>query len=203
MKPEIILVGGGGHCKACIDVIETAGEFRIAGIVDVKEKAGQEVLGYDVMASDEDFRYLSIHYENFLITIGQIKEPEKRIEIYTKLKQFGVRLPKIISPYAQVSRHCKIEEGTIVMHQVIIAPGAVVGKNCIINTKALVEHDAVVGNHCHISTGAVLNGNVYIGQKTFIGSMTMIRENIRIGKNCIIGAGQNIYSDVINYKVIK
>ena len=34
MKPEIILLGGGGHCRSCIDVIEQAGDFNIAGIVD-------------------------------------------------------------------------------------------------------------------------------------------------------------------------
>jgi UDP-3-O-[3-hydroxymyristoyl] glucosamine N-acyltransferase len=33
-----------------------------------------------------------------------------------------------------------------------------VGRNCIINTKALVEHDAIIEDHCHISTGAIVNG---------------------------------------------
>ena len=38
MKEKIILIGGGGHCRACIDVIEQEGRFTIAGIVDVPEK---------------------------------------------------------------------------------------------------------------------------------------------------------------------
>jgi len=33
MKSELILVGGGGHCKSCIDVIERQGKYRIAGII--------------------------------------------------------------------------------------------------------------------------------------------------------------------------
>ena len=33
-KPEIILVGGGGHCKSCIDVIEAESRFTIKGIID-------------------------------------------------------------------------------------------------------------------------------------------------------------------------
>jgi len=36
MKKELILIGGGGHCTACIDVIEQEGRFAIAGIVDVE-----------------------------------------------------------------------------------------------------------------------------------------------------------------------
>lgn len=40
-QPEIILIGGGGHCKACIDVIETERKYRIAGIIDIPEKKGE------------------------------------------------------------------------------------------------------------------------------------------------------------------
>ena len=35
-----------------------------------------------------------------------------------------------------------------------------IGINCIINTKALVEHDAIIGDHCHIATSAIINGGV-------------------------------------------
>ena len=38
-KDKIILIGGGGHCKSCIDVIEQEGRFTIAGIVDMPEKS--------------------------------------------------------------------------------------------------------------------------------------------------------------------
>ena len=37
MKPKIILIGGGGHCKSVIDVIEEENKYIIAGIVDKKE----------------------------------------------------------------------------------------------------------------------------------------------------------------------
>ena len=43
MKEKIILIGG-GHCKSCIDVIEQAGTFQIAGIVDVPGKLHQKIL---------------------------------------------------------------------------------------------------------------------------------------------------------------
>ena len=33
MKSEIILIGAGGHALSCIDVIETHGLYRIAGLV--------------------------------------------------------------------------------------------------------------------------------------------------------------------------
>ena len=33
---EILLIGGGGHCKSVIDVIEHEGEFQIIGIIETK-----------------------------------------------------------------------------------------------------------------------------------------------------------------------
>jgi FlaA1/EpsC-like NDP-sugar epimerase len=51
-KP-IILIGGGGHCISCIDVIEQGNEFNIIGIVDLPEKVGQKILGYEFIGIDE------------------------------------------------------------------------------------------------------------------------------------------------------
>ena len=42
MKKPIILIGGGGHCKSCIDVIEQEGKYRIVGILDLPEMLGKE-----------------------------------------------------------------------------------------------------------------------------------------------------------------
>jgi len=37
----IILIGAGGHTRACIDVIEHEGQFRIAGLVEKVRKECQ------------------------------------------------------------------------------------------------------------------------------------------------------------------
>ena len=203
MKEKIILIGGGGHCKSCIDVIEQEGKFDIAGIVDVPEKVHEKTLGYEIIATDDDLPDLAKEYRFFLITLGQIKDPEKRIKIFTILKNMKVYLPTIVSPMAYVSLHAGIEEGTIVMHNVLINAGASIGRNCIINSKALIEHDACIQNHCHISTGAIVNGGVIVRNGSFIGSRAIIRENIEIGENCIIGGGANIYKNIPSNSLIK
>ena len=35
---KIILVGGGGHCKSCVDVIENENKYKIKAIIDKKKK---------------------------------------------------------------------------------------------------------------------------------------------------------------------
>lgn len=90
MKPHIVLIGGGGHCKSCIDVIEQQGVHQIAGIVDLPEKLHQKILDYEIIATDDDLPDLVKEYENFLITLGHIKSPTRRMELFNDLKQMSV-----------------------------------------------------------------------------------------------------------------
>ena len=203
MKPQIILIGGGGHCKSCIDVIEQEGKYQIAGIVDIKEKLHQKVLGYEIIATDDELQQLVIQYDFFIITVGQIKNPETRIRLFDRLKNLKVNLPVIISPLSYVSRHARLGEGTMIMHYAFINAGAYVGKNCIINTKAIIEHDTQIGDHCHIATAAVINGGVKIGSKTFVGSNVTTRENIEVGSNTIIGCNSKLMTNISDGSLIK
>ena len=195
MKP-LLLVGGGGHARACLDVIETEGNFEIQGIV---ERIGGEqapVLGYPVIGSDADLAALLSATPSVLITVGQVKSPDARVALYELLLRLGAEFPCIVSPTSYVSKHSTIGEGTIVMHRAIINATASVGSNCIINSQALVEHEAVIGDHCHISTGAKVNGDVNIGSGAFIGIGAILREGVLIGANCVVGAGAIVLHDL-------
>jgi len=186
-KKQIILIGGGGHCKSCIDVLESMNEYEIAGIVDVKEKIGESILGYNVIGCDDDLKFLRQKYDYALITIGQIKSAAIRVKLFKLLKELGYILPVIISSSAYVSKHASIDEGTIIMHQSMINADVKIGKNCIVNTKALIEHDTVVGNFCHVSTNTILNGNVIVGNECFIGSNTTFVNGLSVVSNVFIG----------------
>lgn len=202
-KKPIILIGAGGHCKSCIDVIEQQGEYQIYGIVDVSQKLHQKVLGYEIIATDDDLHRLVKEYESFLITVGQIKSPEKRIRIFQTLRELGAELPVIISALAHVSKHAEIGYGTIIMHHALINAGATIGSNCIINSKALIEHDAIIGDHCHISTGAIINGGTIISSRTFVGSNAMTKEYIEIGEQTVIGGGASVLQNVVQKSLMK
>ena len=175
-KPEILLIGGGGHCKSVIDVIEQEDRYTIAGIIDKKECIGTKVLGYEVIACDDDLEMLYQKYTHAIVTVGQIQSSNIRVRLFTRLKELGYTLPTLVSPLAYVSKHTFVDEGTVIMHNAIVNADAKIGKNCIINTKALIEHDVRVENHCHISTAAVLNGGVHVEEHTFVGSNATSKE---------------------------
>jgi len=186
---ELILLGGGGHCKSCIDVIEETQSYKVIGILDKQEFVGQFVLGYEIIASDDEIPNLVKQEVEFLVTVGQIKTAQIRKMLYYKLLENQAALATVISPRAHVSKYAKISAGSIVMHDALINANATVGYNCIINSKALIEHDAVVGDHCHISTAAIINGGSHIGDTTFFGSNAVSREYAVIPDDSFIKAG--------------
>ena len=187
MKQNIILIGGGGHCHSVIDVIEQENKYEIVGIVDKKELIGTKVLGYEIIACDDDLETLFKSCKNAVITLGQIRSNKTRVKLFSILKNIGYKLPVIVSPFAYVSKHSKIDEGTVVMHQALVNANVKIGKNCIINTKALIEHDSVVEDNCHVSTASVINGGVRVKEGTFFGSNAISKEGVEI--NGFIKAG--------------
>lgn len=186
---EILLFGGGGHCRSVIDVIEQEGKYKIAGIIDDLKDKGSAVLGYEVVGRDGDINEMSEKYRYAIVTVGQIQSAEVRIKLYSKLKYAGFKLPVVVSPRAYVSKHAEIGEGTVVMHDVLINAGVRIGSNCIINTKALIEHDSVIGNHTHVSTGGIVNGSVVVNDEVFLGSNATTKESTVIDKGRFIRAG--------------
>lgn len=186
---DILLIGGGGHCKAAIDVIEQEGLFNIIGIIDKQEKLGENVLKYEIIGDDSELLLLLKSCKNALITIGQIKSPHPRLKLFNKLLKLGFKLPTIISPRAYISKHSNIGIGSIIMHDAVISAGVEIGDNCIINTKSIIEHGSNIKNHCHISTNAVINGEVILGEGSFIGSGAVTKECITIENNFFAKAG--------------
>ena len=188
-KKKIILIGGGGHCRSCIEVIESTNEFHIAGIVeDVKEKVGGNILGYPIIGCDNDLPKLRKKYEYAHITVGQIKSHASRETLFKLAETLKYSLPSIVASSSLVSKYSKIGRGSIIMHQAFINANTVIGENCIINSKALIEHDCMIGDNCHISTNAKLNGNVNLGDNCFVGSNSTILNDINIANNIIVGA---------------
>jgi len=196
MKQPIILIGGGGHCKSCIDVIEQEGNYQIVGILDLPEMLGKEILGYEIIGTDDDLPKFLKTVNNYLVTIGQIKSPAKRITLWQIVKKSGATLPVIISPHAHVAKSSNIEEGTIIMHQAIVNSEARIGVNCIINSNALIEHETSIGDFCHISTGAIVNGQSSVGNRCFVGSNSTISNNVCIVDDAIISAGSIVLKDI-------
>ena len=197
MPQKIMLVGGGGHCASCIEVLESTGTWEIAGIIDMPEKIGQTLLGYPILGADVDLARLVTAYRFALLTIGQLKSATSRQRLACMLGETGFISPVVIASSSHVSRYAELGNGTIAMHRSFVNAGAIVDQHCILNTACIIEHNAVMGKFCHISTGATVNGDCVIGDRCLVGSSAVIRNGIHIGNDTIVGAGAVVVNDLI------
>jgi sugar O-acyltransferase (sialic acid O-acetyltransferase NeuD family) len=191
---NLILVGGGGHCKSVIDVAEAAG-FNIKGILDIPENVGNKVLGYEIIGTDNQIASF-VNDVMFIVTVGHIKDAVLRVKLHQKIVEAGGTLATIIAPTAHVSIYASVGEGTVVMHNAIVNADATIGRGCIINTFANIEHDSKVGDYCHISTGAMVNGNCIVGKESFLGSQSVMVNGTEITEGCVIGAGSLVRKNI-------
>lgn len=185
----ILLIGGGGHCKSVIDVIEQENKYRIVSVVDSSKLLNGKILGYPIIREDSNLGGLKKNHHYACITVGQIDSPALRIKLFEIATENGFIFPNIISPTAYVSKHAFLGSGNVIMHGAIVNASAVIGNNCIINSKALIEHDSVIKDFCHISTNAAVNGAVVVGYGSFVGSGAIIKNNTQIEEYSFIKAG--------------
>ena len=189
---KLLLIGCGGHARSLIELTESTADWQIHGLVGLPEQVGNSVLGYTVLCCDQDLPDVIDVCSAAVLAIGQLPDSGLRVRLAQYLDQLGFKFPVLISPHAVVSRHAQLGHGTVVGHGAIVNAGAVIGDHCIINSRALIEHDVQIGDHTHVSTGVLVNGGVSVGPGSFIGSGAMIRDGLTLPSSTVIGAGNRV-----------
>ncbi len=203
-KGKIIILGGGGHAKALIDLIQLAGEYEIAGILDHKLEPGAEISGIPVLGNDDMLTGISAkNIRNACIGVGSIKDTLKRKALFEKVKEAGFFVPPLIHPGAFVSKNSKISEGVQLMTITVVQTDSFIGENTLINTGAIIEHDCTIGRHVHVCPAAVVSGECNVEEDSFIGTGATVINSIRIGKNVTIAAGSVVVNNIANGATVK
>jgi sugar O-acyltransferase (sialic acid O-acetyltransferase NeuD family) len=187
----MLLYGGSGHAKVIIDCLSSQ-HIPVQGIFDDNPNL-KELLHISVWGKYQPS--LSSH-EKLIISIGN---NEIRCKVAGFIQHaFGtaIHTSAILSPYA-----APIGEGTVIFHRTVIQASAIIGKHCIINTSASVDHDCVLDDFVHISPNATLCGGVKVGEGTHIGTSASVIPLVKIGKWCVVGAGAVVTKDLPDYSV--
>lgn len=189
MPKDIIIIGAGGHAKVIADIIYKYGDNLIGFLDDNLSLQGKKIyLDKKVIGTTKDIENYNKNY--FVIGIGN-NSIRKKINNENNLKLYTA-----IHPSAIIAQDVKIGTGSVIMAGVVINPGTVIGKNCIINTCSSLDHDNLLEDYVHISPGAHLAGTVSVKEKTWIGAGSTIINNITINQNNIIGAGSVVIKNI-------
>ena len=182
----MILVGAGGHA---LSLAEFASE-KIEGYLarEANEKLPFEWKGGDDSARELDAGGYKFHIAFIYHGLPRMEARKKLIEYY---EAQGCRFETLIAPTSIVTPASEIGEGSAVMQGAIVNR-ALIGKNCVINSGAIVEHDCEIGDNTFIGPGVVIGGFTKIGKNCFIGLGCRIGNNLTIGDNVSVAMGATV-----------
>ncbi|MBR1413914.1 MAG: acetyltransferase [Bacilli bacterium] len=192
MQKKVIIIGAGGHAKVIADIVVNSNDQLVGFLDDNLDKQdmvifdNKKVLG--TINQDIINKYNDCY---FIIGIGDNEIRKKIANQYPNLKYYTA-----IHPNAVIGNEVEIDAGTTIMAGVVINPGARIGKHCIVNTSASLDHDNNLEDYVHISPGAHLAGTVIIKEGTWICTGVTIINNITINSWNIIAAGATIIKDI-------
>lgn len=189
-KEEVILVGGGGHALSLA-------EFAASGIRGYLAREANPSMSAPWLGTDTDAgEYIS---EGFPFHIAFIysgfPQMEARRKLIAAYEEAGAGFLTLIAPSAIVTPNSVIGEGCAVMSGAIVNR-AVLGKNVVVNSGAIVEHDCVIGDNTFLGPGAVVGGFTSIGNNCFIGLGARIGNGLKIGDDITVAMGSVVGKDL-------
>lgn len=131
-----------------------------------------------------------------LVAVGGARGQE-RLELQEWLLGLGLRALTAVHPTAFVAPDVVLGAGSQVLAQAGVCVEARLGRTCIVNTGATVDHECLLGDGVHVAPGAHLAGLVEVGAFAMVGMGAVVLPRRRIGEGAVVGAGAVVVEDVL------
>lgn len=196
--------GATGQVKVLKEFITDFG-YELFWLFDNDPQVAKMVENIPVLGGWEDFVGWAEKNKSkdiaFLVAIGGDKG-KVRLELQSKIQGFGFFPLTVWHKTSYISSSAKIDIGSQVLPRATVCVDVKIGKSCIINTGAQVDHECIIGDGVHIMPGAVLTGCVRVNNFATIGSGAIILPRINIGEGAIVGAGAVVTKNVDPYTTV-
>ncbi|HFD3588895.1 acetyltransferase [Vibrio parahaemolyticus] len=198
MNRTCAILGASGHGKVVAEIAELNGYTNIE-FFDDRWPGLQNVEHWPVKGNSETLLKIAAQFDLTVIAIGNNKI---RLEKQNQLSTAGAKFSVLEHPRATISQHSQLDEGTVVMAGAVINPFVKVGKACIINTAATIDHDCSLADGVHVSPGCNIAGGVTIGEGSWLGIGSQVKQLISIGAGVTVGAGATVVNRVPDFQTV-
>ncbi len=200
-KKILYIFGTGGHARVILSEILILDTYE--EIIFVSPNHYDEDIirinthTYKVVNSTDDLIKIYNKDSYGIIGIGDISKRRNIVdELLSKIPDF--KWTSVISLNSIIAEDVLVEEGTVVVAGSIINTGSRLGKHCIVNTRATIDHDNQIGSYVNINPGVVTGGSVTIHDDSEVGIGSIIKNNILINKNVTIGGNSFVNKDCLS-----
>lgn len=201
---SMILLGGGGHAKVLIDLINERDKFHIVGILDPVLEIGMQIKEFAVLGTDAELSNLRDQgVLNVAIAVGSVKSNLLRKTLFDRSRELGYKIPSLVHPRTIISADVTISDGVQIMAGAIIQTDTTIGEGTVINTGVQIDHDCQIGRQSFLSPGVVLSGGVVVGDNVFVGAGAVVIQGVSIGNNAVIAAGAVVIQNVADGALVK
>jgi sugar O-acyltransferase (sialic acid O-acetyltransferase NeuD family) len=196
LNPPLIIIGAGGQAVSVANVALSAG-FAIRCFVD-QARQGSSLMGSPVIGAVAEWRDLGSCA--LAIAMG---DNAARQRVYQELtvQHAGLQFPCLIHRSAVVSSFVEIGEGTVVMPGAIVGPNTLVGRFCVINTRASIDHDGSMQDFSSLGPAAVTGGTVQLGERCAVGIGAVLKHRVKVGNDSVVGAHSYLNKDLPSFRV--
>jgi sugar O-acyltransferase (sialic acid O-acetyltransferase NeuD family) len=198
LLPAVFLWGGTGQAKVVRPIIDHYGS-RVVAVFDDTPNLPSPFDDIPIYRGWDEFLQWIPHQDKsrlcFVVTIGN-PHGSVRLTFHDRFIQMGLQPGTVVHPSAYVAHNAVIGSGAQIMAGAIIGAESRIGKECIINTKASIDHENVLEDGVEIAPGATLCGLVRVGVNAWVGAGATVLPRITIGHNAIVGAGAVVTEDV-------
>lgn len=201
----VILWGATGQAKVLRECIQHTG-LDVVALFDNDERLASPFQGIPLFKGRQGFEQWLYTVDRpdevgFLVAIGGFRGRD-RIVMQEYLESHGIVALTACHRTAFVSRDAQIAAGSQVLAHASVCVEASIGRACIVNTGATVDHECRLHDGVHICPGAHLAGCVEIHNYATVGTGAILLPRIIIGEGAIVGAGAVVTRDVPPYTVV-
>lgn len=196
---RIVIIGASSHGKVVADILKSQGK-TIVGFIDSTKQIGSTILSFPILGREEELPVLITEHTmtHVIVAVG---DNWIRSQVVARMKRYPLTLISAISPFAIIGSDVSIGEGTVICPGAIICPGSIIGRCCLVNTHASLDHDGIMEDFSSLAPGVITGGNVKIGAYSAICLGAHIIHRISIGEHTVIGAGSLVLHNVDDHTV--
>ena len=198
LPPRVLIYGGTGQARTLRVIVEHYGS-SVAAVIDDTPGLPSPFPDVPIYEGWNGFKNWIKRQDRektgFLIAIGN-PHGRVRLRLHEALVAEGLQTVTIAHPTAWIDKNVKIGEGSQILAGAKVLAEAVIGKQCIINTKASVDHEDILEGGVEAAPGATLCGLVKVGVNGWICAGATVLPRISIGADSVVGAGAVVTKDV-------
>ncbi len=193
----LIVIGGGGHAREIIDVVEA-----INRVEPTFEFIGFAADGYynEAEMSARGARYLGGVRESlkrvdaeYVIGIGS---GEARRVIDGLASSMGRDAASLVHPESSMGFGVELGPGTVITAGARLTTEVKLGRHVHVNVNCTVSHDVRLDDYVTLSPGVNVSGWVHLCELVTMGTGSSTIDRVEIGAATLVGAGATVTADL-------